>query len=254
MRLRALFAVPVALGALAGGASAQTTRPPGWEFSVTPYAWLPALGGIIRTPLPRVGDRDFGLGSGSVVDDLSAIPVMVAGEARYGRFSLLGDFFYAALEQDLDTRDVAWRGGHARVTSAVGTVLGAYRVLDEPRQSLDVGAGARIWNFSTKVSLNAGLEPGAIRNNSATWSDPLLAGRYRAVLSPRLGVTVYADVGGFGAGSRLTWQAVGSLDYDLTHSATLRAGWRYLAVDRTRGGFGVDLGFNGPFFAATFRF
>ena len=110
--------------------------------------------------------------------------------------------------------------------------------------------------MNTKVSLNPGLAPGAIRKASLTWADPLLAARYHAMLSPRFGVSVYADVGGFDAGSRLTWQAIGSLDYDVTHWATLRAGWRYLAVDRAlrRGGFGVDVGFNGPFFAATFRF
>ena len=111
-----------------GGARAQTSSsPPGWEFSVTPYTWLPGLSGTVRTPLPRVGDQSFDFSSGTVVGDLSSVPVMVAGEARYGRFSLLGDFFYAALEQDLDTRDVLWRGGHARVTSAVGTLLGTFR-------------------------------------------------------------------------------------------------------------------------------
>jgi len=34
----------------------------------------------------------------------------------------------------------------------------------------------------------------------------------------------------------------------------LRAGWRYLSVDKKRGDFRLDLGFNGPFIAATFRF
>jgi hypothetical protein len=76
------------------------------------------------------------------------------------------------------------------------------------------------------------------------------------MLSPRFGVTAYADVGGFNTGSRLTWQAIGSLDYDLTNWATLRTGWRYLKVDKWNAGgsVGLDLGFNGPFFAATFRF
>ena len=161
MRLRTLFALMVGLCVGVGGARAQTSSsPPGWEFSVTPYTWLPGLSGTVRTPLPRVGDQSFDFSSGTVVGDLSSVPVMVAGEARYGRFSLLGDFFYAALEQDLDTRDVLWRGGHARVTSAVGTLLGTFRVLDLPRQSLDVGAGTRIWDMSTKVSLNPGLLPG----------------------------------------------------------------------------------------------
>jgi hypothetical protein len=253
MRLCRLSATAIVLASFAGGARAQS-GPPSWQFSITPYAWLPALSGNVQTPLPRVGDRSFGVGTGTVISDIDALPVMIAGEARYGRFSLVGDFFYTALQQDLDTRDLLWQGGHTRVTSTVGTLLGMVRILEEPRQSADVGAGVRIWNINSKVSLNPGLEPGVIRKSSVSWSDPLVAARYHAMLSPRFGITVYADVGGFDAGSRLTWQAVGSLDYDLTSSTTLRAGWRYLSVDKTRGSFGVDLGFNGPFLAATFRF
>lgn len=230
-------------------------QPPDWQFSVTPYVWLPALRGTVSTPLPRIGDRTLSLGSGTVLTDLDALPVMLAGEVRYGRFAITGDFFYAALRQDITTRDVLFDGGHARVTSTVGTLLGLFRVVEAPRQSLEVGAGTRIWGFSEKVSLNPGaLGAGIIRKTSQTWADPLLAARYSAMLSPRMGVTVYGDVGGFDAGSRLTWQALGSVDYGVTESVVVRAGWRYLAVDRTRGDFGVDLGFNGPFFAATFRF
>ena len=256
MRLHRVSALAVALGVLADGAWAQSSPPPGWQFSITPYAWLPAVRGDIRTPLPRVGDRSFSLGSGTLVTDLDALPAMIAGEARYGRFSIVGDFFYAALAQDFNTRDLLWQGGHTRVTSSVGTLLGMVRVLEEPRQSLDIGAGTRIWGFTTKVSLDPGLEPGVIRKRSLTWADPLVGARYHAMLSPRFGVSVYGDVGGFDTGSRLTWQAIGSLDYDLTNWATLRAGWRYLTVDKRNasGRVGLDLGFNGPFFAATVRF
>jgi hypothetical protein len=239
---------------LASGARAQSGSPPGWTFSVTPYAWLPALSGTVKTPLPRVGDQSFGISGGTVLSDLDALPAMIAGEARYGRFSVVGDFFYAALAQDLDTRNRLWEGGHSRVTSSVGTLLGMLRVIEEPRQSFDIGAGTRIWSFSSKVSLNAGLEPGAIRKTSLSWADPLVAARYHAMLSPRFGVSLYGDIGGFDTGSRLTWQAVGSLDYDLTQRTTLRAGWRYLAVDKKSANLGVDLSFNGPFIGATFRF
>jgi hypothetical protein len=258
MRLPRLSVLMVALGSMlhGGTAHAQSSQPPGWEFSLTPYAWLPAMRGNLQTPLPRVGDRSLSIGAGTVVTDLDALPAMLAGEARYGRFSILGDFFYAALAQDLSTRDLLWQGGHSRVTSTVGTLLGMVRVLEAPRQSVDIGAGTRIWGFTTKVSLNPGLEPGVIRKASLNWADPLVAARYHARLSPRFGVTAYGDIGGFDTGSRLTWQVVGSLDYDLTDWAILRAGWRSLNVDKrnTTGSVGIDLGFNGPFFGATFRF
>ncbi|MDO9713820.1 porin family protein [Paracraurococcus lichenis] len=254
MRLRRCLVLAVTLVAMASAAQAQSEPPPIWTFSVAPYAWVPALRGNVHTPLPRVGDRNFEVGGGTVITDLDALPAMIAGEARYGRLAVVGDFFYAALQQDLNTRDLLWQGGHTRVTSTVGTLLGMVRLIEAPRQSIEVGAGTRIWNFITKVSLNPGLEPGAIRKASLSWADPLVAARYRVMLSPRFGVSVYADVGGFDAGSRLTWQAIGSLDYDLTDWARLRVGWRHLNVDRQSGSFGVDLGFSGPFVAASLRF
>lgn len=255
-----LAAALLVLGAGAAQAQPAATpaapaNAPAWGFSLTPYVWLPALRGTVQTPLPRVGDRSFELGSGTVFTDLSAVPVMVAGEIRYDRFMLVGDFVYSAVTQDIRVgRDLLFDGGHVRAITTFGTLLGMVRAVETPSQTFDLGAGTRIWNFSNKVSLNPGLAGGAIQKSSLTWADPLLAARYHARLSPAFGLSLYGDVGGFNAGSRITWQVVGSADYDMSQQVTLRAGWRYLNVDKTRGSVGVDLGFNGPFLAATFRF
>ncbi len=259
-RILGLCALLLAASVPGGPARAQGTgqdrsAPPGWSFAVTPYAWLPALSGNLTTPLPRIGDRRIELGSGAVLTDLSTVPVMVAGEARYGRFAVLGDLFYAGLQQDASTpRDLLFQGGHVRVVSTIFTLLGMVKVVETEGQGIELGAGTRIWNFNNKVSLDPGLAAGVIQKSTIGWADPLLAARYTARLSPRLGLTVYGDIGGFDTGSRLTWQAQGTLDFAATQSVELRGGWRYLSVDRSRGDVGIDLGFNGPFFAATFRF
>ena len=235
-------------------AEGAAAAPPAWQFSITPYVWLPALRGTLQTPLPRLGDPSTEISSGSVLTNLARVPVMLAGEARYGRFALVGDFFYAGVDQDISTRGIGFQNGHTILVSTFGTLLGMVRAVETPSQYVELGGGARIWNFNVKLSLNPGLLPGAIGKGSASWADPIVAARYGAMLSPRLGATVYADIGGFDTGSRLTWQVLGSLDYGLTDSTVVRAGWRYLSVDRTRGSFGVDIGFNGPFLAASFRF
>jgi len=253
MRPWASVAAAGVLALCAAPASAETP-PPSWQFSVTPYIWLPALSGSLETPLPRIGDPGFDIGSGTVLTNLARVPVMLAGEVRYGRFALFGDFVYAGVEQDINTRRVAFQDGHTILDSTFGTLLGMVRAVETPTQSFDLGAGTRVWNFGTKISLNPGLAPGAIRKTSLSWADPLLAARYAATLSPQFGVSLYGDIGGFSAGSRLTWQALGSLDYHLAAGTTLHAGWRYVFVDRERGSYGVNVGFNGPFFGATFRF
>ena len=233
----------------------EPAPPPALSFALTPYAWLPALRGSVQSPLPQLDGRSVALGSGTVFTDLSTVPVMLAGEMRYGRFAFVGDLFFAGLEQDVRVgRDRLFNGGHVRAVTTFVTLLGMVSVVETPSQRLELGAGTRIWNFNNKLSLNPGLIGGAIVKSSLSWADPLLAARYAARLSPRLGVTIAGDVGGFDAGSRLTWQVQGSLDYAVTPATQVRAGWRYLNVDRTQGSTGVDLGFNGPFIATTFRF
>jgi hypothetical protein len=236
-------------------ATDPAASPPALTGSITPYVWLPAMSGSLQTPLPRAGDRGFDLSSGTVFTGLSTVPVMLMGELRYDRFLVLADFFHAGITQDISTpRDLLWTGGHVRALSTFGTVLGMLRAVEVPGQSLDLGAGLRAWSFNNKISLNPGLLSGVIQRSTVSWVDPILAARYQARLATDWGVSLYGDVGGFGAGSRLTWQAMGAVDYSLTRATTLSAGWRYLSVDKTRGSVGVDLGFNGPFLAATFRF
>jgi hypothetical protein len=248
---------PAALAVLAALAatSARAEGPPVLEGSITPYVWLPAMTGSVQTPLPQTGDRRFDLSSATVLSGLSTVPVMVAGELRYGRFVLLADVFHAGVTQDIRTpRDLLYEGGRLRAITTFGTLLGMVRAVETPGQSLDLGAGFRTWNFDNKVSLNPGLLPGVIQRSSLSWTDPILAARYRLRLTPSLTLSAYGDVGGFDVGSRLTWQALGAVDYALTPSTTLSAGWRYLSVEKTRGAVGVDLGFNGPLLSATFRF
>lgn len=62
------------------------------------------------------------------------------------------------------------------------------------------------------------------------------------------------DIGGLGVGSRLTWQALGSVNYAWNEKLTLKAGYRALHVDYRNGGFSYDVTQHGPAVAATYRF
>lgn len=73
------------------------------------------------------------------------------------------------------------------------------------------------------------------------WFDPYvgLAGRYN--LSPAAYLMARADVGGFGLGSQLTWQAYGAVGYQFTRRIYGEAGYRALYVDYRRAGFVYDV-------------
>ncbi len=225
-----------------------------WRVAITPYGWLPGVTGNVSTPLPNAGSRTSTLAAADVVTGIDALPIMFAGEVGYGRFSLMGDFMYAVIRQNIVTRDVFYSGGHARIGTMFGTVLAAYRVLDTPEHRLQIAAGLRAWNVDTKLSLNPGRHSGRIDRTSTSWVDPILALRYSGRFTERWGASLYADVGGFDTGSRLTWQVIGSVDYAWSQNTTLRAGWRYLTFERGANAVSLDLSMHGPFFGATFRF
>jgi hypothetical protein len=228
--------------------------PTTWQVQLTPYAWFAGANGSTETPLDRFPGRSFAADFDTIFADVSAIPIMGMAEIRYGRLGLVGDLLYLQLSQNLDTRDVGFRGGHSLIDLTMGNVVGLYRLLDMPNQTLDAGLGVRLWSVSAKLSLNPGLLPGVIQKRTTTGADPLVAARYRVAIADRVALTAYGDIGGHGGGANLTWQAIGSIDYRASESITVGAGWRYLAFDITRGAYSLDLGLTGPFIAATLRF
>ncbi|MBN8874229.1 MAG: hypothetical protein J0H67_15445 [Rhodospirillales bacterium] len=233
---------------------AQDSADPQWRFYLTPYLWIAGVSGSAQTPISRLPTRDVSVSFGDVLSNLGAIPLMGAGEARNGRFGVLIDFMALSVKSDVSTNGPLYSGGNVRMTQITGTVMGMYRAVETNNQFLDVGAGVRPWSVSTKFTLNAGLLPGVSTSQSVSWADPLIAARYHADISKTLGLTVYGDVGGFGAGSELTWQVLGTVDYRWNDWLVTRLGYRHLHIDYQASVLRLNIGLSGPILAATFRF
>jgi hypothetical protein len=62
------------------------------------------------------------------------------------------------------------------------------------------------------------------------------------------------DIGGFGAGSALTWQALGALDYRPKGWLGIHLGYRHLDVDFDHHDFVWDAAMSGPILGASLRF
>jgi hypothetical protein len=75
-------------------------------------------------------------------------------------------------------------------------------------------------------------------NQTNEWFDPYVGLRARLNLYKQvLYLTGKADVGGFDAGSKITWEACGALGCQLTRNIYAEAGYKYLYVDYDSGGF-----------------
>jgi hypothetical protein len=69
------------------------------------------------------------------------------------------------------------------------------------------------------------------------WVDPIIGLRGQVNFTRWLYLTAQADVGGFGAGSQITWNVIGALGVNFTRNVFAELGYRYMYVDYTNGGF-----------------
>lgn len=261
-------------------AMAQATPAPGWSVSITPYLWLPMIGGTLNYNLPR------GAGTAATVDLNPSdylvglnFASMLNAEIRYDRFSVLTDIVYVNLSSSsshLRTGNLAalpsnpvTAGGSLDVSTRVGTGIwglsGGYTVLQGEWGHLDAVAGVRLLFVDTKTNHAGSLTFTGPAGGSASAFGPSgdlslsrdiwngIAGLRGRIQIPQSNfyIPFYGDVGA--GGSDLTWQVAGGVGYKAGW-ADLTLAWRYLAFHQSTANAVKSLTLNGPYLAATFRF
>jgi len=111
----------------------------------------------------------------------------------------------------------------------------------------------RVWGFSGDVTLNQERLPSFTATKGDSWADPILALRYRHALGDGFSATFYGDVGGFGAGASIDWQAIATVDYAPTPSTDIHLGFRALNFDYSAEKAKFNVHLYGPILAATFH-
>lgn len=235
-----------------GGARADDE----WHVQVTPYLWATALDGRLTPSRPGPSFNSH-LSSSDILERLDAA-FFLTGTVRYKRFVLLGDFAYGALS---DSSEVARYGSYradayGKLDQIVATLAGGYTVATKGRFAVDALAGVRLFSLYSAVrsELKKSGRPLLVRSASGrlTWPDPIVGARARIDLFPRLSAIGYADVGGWN--NRLSWQAVGTLNYRATDNLFFSAGYRHMSIDVSDGNSEVDVDLSGPIIGATLRF
>ncbi len=219
-----------------------------WHLSVSGYLWLPGVHGNVGALGRTVAV------SASPGDLLSNFRFGIMGfiEPSYKRIIFPVDLMWIRLEDDkaipfpnLEVNNANIKGGELILTPKIG-----YRIVDREKLKIDALTGFRYWHFSenlkfTPSNLNLNF------SSSQNWVDPLVGGRITVPLSPKVAVTIAGDVGGWGVGSQLDYQAVGLLGYRIKPALTLQAGFRYLDVDYTSAGTVINLATSGVMFGIT---
>jgi hypothetical protein len=253
----------------------------GWTFRFVPYGWLTSLDG---TQTVRGRSVKVNASFTDIVEDSDTLVALMGDfEARYGRLGLYTDVVWSNVSFSGNT--VKTRSPAPGITGTVGTAVGldletaiveAGAIYEAARigpLAFDLVAGARYWYMKTDLSLDVAgtLEVGDLevagaraiaRSGSIDWVDPFVGGRLRYALVPGHELFLRGDVGGFGAGSQFSWQAVGGYTWDfgvwnnITFSGVI--GYRALYVDYERGSgrtrFEYDMLEHGPIVGLSMRF
>jgi hypothetical protein len=248
----------VAMGALALSVSAaraqdgSTAAGAGWTFTATPYVWFASLKGDVGTisGLPPIDvDATF-----SDIIENADMALMLTAEAQRERWGLVLDLVYLNLSVDADTQGALFGAADLTSETLFATIGVARRVIERGRFRAEAAAGARLWYTDTKLELSAGLLPAQSADDAEFWADPIIGVRGHVDLGRGFFLAPFADIGGFGVGSDLTWQIGGTIGYQIKEWLWLRAGYRHLKVDYEDDGFVFDVTMSGPILGVGFRF
>ncbi len=270
------FAAVMAFSATsAAGADQVAATPAGvdrldWAFQATGYLWATGLNGNV-SPFQRAPTLHVEKSFSDVMDDLNFGGFLNIW-GRYDRFVLSGDMMYvdttdskaagplpalqipglpplpagAAIDANVDTQEF------------MATLQAGYRIIDADGFSLDALAGARFWHISNDVAVTASHpligSVSATHRESFGWVDPVFGARAFFSLTEKLSVQGQVDIGGFGAGSDLTWSALATVNYIFTDTLSVSAGYKVLDVDYSHDGYVFDSRLSGPVLGLTYRF
>lgn len=224
-------------------ASAAVRRTEGWEVFLTPYLWASGLDGEVGS---RGLSTEVDLGFSDIVEDLDGA-FMLPIELRKGRWGLLSELILIKLSSQSGTPGPLFDSVELGADETLVQLLPFYRIIPQEPVTLDVLAGARLWHISAELRFTPGALPAVIVDATDRWVDPIIGLRAIADIGRRWRVHAYGDIGGFGIGSDLTWQLLGTVGYEIGTGAVLRFGYRQLDVDfeDEENGFIFDTGTGG---------
>lgn len=242
------------LGAAQAAAQTAPDRSSDWSFEISPYLWMAGLDGAIQ---PVAGGPTFrsSLSFGDILDNLDA-GVFLSGSARRDRFVILGDLYYISASDTVRVPPVAPPVDRVRGEAEVlqGTLAAGWRAVDRATYSLDLLAGVRAGENRIEVQARAGDTTVRQVRDDISYAAPILGVRGRVALSDRVSVTGYGDLGGGTSSVDSTWQLSATLDYHLSDSVAISAGYRHEKLDIDNDGARANTDTSGFLLGTRLRF
>jgi len=243
-RARVVALVVTIVTSFAQLAQAQDRSDREWHNSVSIYGF-----GASVTGETRLTGQAIDVGLSDILDNLQMI-FMGAYRGNNERFSLMADLIFIGLGNSRDTGLVR----SADLDELIVDVTAGYRF----SPIIEAFAGLRITNLSTKIGLVDPLRREL--EGSETFYDPIFGVRVIVPLDQdgKWWFQSRGDIGGFGVGMDLTWQAMANFGYKPSELISIWGGYRALGQDFDGAGelgkLGMTVTYHGPLFGLGFHF
>ena len=242
-------------------ASANTDNPipavaDQWRFEVTPYLWAPGINGTMGFDNGLARSADFS--SSNVLSNLKS-GGMIAAEAHYGKWGIMGDLVSATLQ---NSGSIPVAGGDATVADKITlqqTILtgaATYTFVNTKNTYVDGLLGVRAIDVTATLNGNlVGTPDKETISKTTSTADPIIGtkGRYRITDSSWY-VPFYGDIGSGGGTTNVTWQVMVGVGKSFGKLIDASLTYRALYYDMKAGGVLQKTTMQGPQLAITFKF
>ncbi|MGA7410226.1 MAG: hypothetical protein WBW33_07055 [Bryobacteraceae bacterium] len=245
-----LAGTSLAQTALEGDFSKDISADKDWHFLITPYLWFAGINGDMTLGSHEV---NFNVPFKDIFNNLK-FGVMATEEVRKGRIVFLSDQLYLQVGTQ-KVKEVAGFPQELTVNASNNTFYWdneiGYRGVATDRFNLDALVGIQYWYVDTSLSANPPLTDSGVHSQSVGFVNPVLAMRAQVKIYKNLGGFVKGDIGGYGAGSDLTGQALAGIGFPVKKIG-LDFGYRRLYLDQTHKQLSQQITLQGLFLGVTF--
>jgi hypothetical protein len=233
-----------------------------WQFTVAPYAWLAAISGNV-TVMGKKAASNLSIGEELSHLDFAGMVYMEAQKGRWGLF-LEPNYIKLSADGSVGLTDVKITMEEWLIEFGGFYRLGKWDIGNSGNRTntLDVILGGRYTSIET--SLDVKIPTYDISDDvdiTQNIIDPIIGGRFNIDFTEKFHGQLRGDIGGFGISnnsSKLSWQVIAILGYDLSKWASVWGGYRLLATDFSKTEDneknGMDIMMQGPIAGLAIKF
>jgi hypothetical protein len=237
MKLIYLYSIGLTASLIPLAVSAVETNH--WSCDVSLYGLAAGMSGNATV---KGVNANVDVGFDKILENLK-FGAMGSARIGYDRWALTTDIIYMKLGASKDAVS-------AELEQWVVEPTLSYRVC----KNFEALAGMRYNNINGDIRGPFGRYP----TGTQEWYDPIVGGNLNLPLSQRVSFNLRGDIGGFGVGSDLTWQAFPYFTWQFNKCASMQVGYRLVYTDYETGSglnkFKYDMLTSGPQIGFAFHF